>query len=339
MPYNINKEEPGKKTSYKQYVFFCEGADEKNMVQAIQLVGYTIQPVIVRSSGEHIFTPQNVLDCYLQMTKGQINHHDRDYDTAYCYVQQNETKIRLLVDTDVFFKKVNEEWKYANLDASEDKILAETPLDSHDRRTLLERFENPREKAHQDYKFLEQELTFEDFVVLFFVGEDIYDEGEEQWIYDANYINWFGRRFGLAGNFSASQRNYNTQGALANKNTNRIILKSALINLLKQYEQTKTEKNSYKSLMSDIQTGIQKHIKLKDCLEETIETGALSLDEKKDLNAALATIISNWIVRQRDSIENRLKIAIQRIKHNNEKRINWPTRFGLIDFLENEIKQ
>ena len=91
--------------------------------------------------------------------------------------------------------------------------------------------------------------------------------------------------------------------------------------------------------MSDIQTGIQKHIKLKDCLEETIETGALSLDEKKDLNAALATIISNWIVRQRDSIENRLKIAIQRIKHNNEKRINWPTRFGLIDFLENEIKQ
>lgn len=190
------------------YVFFCEGPTEADLIKTIFQShilknGINIQAVQIPNQKDQdknkYFTPQRILDYYREM-RGLVN--DWKYDCSYprpskddrkkdtCeLVRKNDTKICLLIDTDVFFKTLN--INYANLNENDRKILCENYNDLpntekkqalESRVDLLEKyFSSPTEE--QEYTFMEQELNFEDFFVLFFMDGDTYKD-------------WFKARFG-----------------------------------------------------------------------------------------------------------------------------------------------
>lgn len=199
----------GSKELNTVYVFFCEGSTEANFIDMIHQKRILNSRIKIRAvqipnqkkdQDKHkYFTPQRILDYYREM-RGLVD--DWKYECSYSrpseddrkkadceLVRKNDTKICLLIDTDVFFK--TERIYYANLNEDDMRTLWENYRDMPDVRkrhalakriALLNRYFYCPIKE-QEYIFMEQELNFEDFFVLLFMNGDIYKR-------------WFNRRFG-----------------------------------------------------------------------------------------------------------------------------------------------
>lgn len=310
------------------FVFFCEGGNERTLIKSLNTDIYgpnstrwTVAKIsrILEQDGQEWFTPKRILDYYLD-TIGKFNeewnyiYDDKRRPRNNDSLNDVRTRINegaqvcLLIDTDVFFKQRG---PYANLNYEQNNVLI------NDNAQVKKLFCDTFRKAEgYNYRFLEQELTFEDFIVLFFVGEDFYDEGDDVWVFDGNYKSWFIRRFGVD-RYQTNARlgMYAGNTALSNSIVNGGILKTALANLLGNcYEDFK--------MLCDINEN--------QTLEAWIES------QEKD---RLSRIISNWVIMHMRNVnlKNRLEIARNRIKKHMQ--IHWPFRFGLIDFLEQEITQ
>ncbi len=316
MPLNNNlcyKEKCGFKEPKTIYVFFCEGATERTLIKKINkdLNGDTSEiwsvawiPGITERPNQIWFTPKRILDYYLDTIDKFTGNWDYHYNTTPNFrpktspkldkirknIKENGAKVCLLIDTDVFFKGL-QNINYTNLDQEHNNTLKGH---NQQQQHFCDEFRNAN-----SYEFLEQELTFEDFVALFFVGEDTYDASDDRWIFDRKYEMWFRNRFGLSvhgrGTTNAAQRQYDAspKTALANQHTNGHVLKLALAQLLtgQTYEQVPNDKE-------------------------------------------LAIIISNWIVNQNINLEKRIKMAENRMKEHR----NWPQHFELIRFLKEHIR-
>ncbi|MBP5534682.1 MAG: hypothetical protein J6Y03_04160 [Alphaproteobacteria bacterium] len=208
------------------YVFFCEGKTEAELIERINcaqiLDGINIQyariPNLDDNDNGIYFTPQRILDYYRDMVTDNVkwiysyprpSKDDRQTDCCKL-VKDKNTKICLLVDTDVFFK-VEPNITYDNLDNIQNNKLQKDyrHLPSNDMRAalaersgLLNKYSYPPTKE-QEYIFMEQELNFEDFFVLFFMDGDTYKK------------KWFKKRFGPI-EYNAVDRSHYFGGDLDN---------------------------------------------------------------------------------------------------------------------------
>ena len=174
----------------RKYVFFCEGGTEAEFIRSIPsgILQVDLIPANIGNAREnnddYWFTPKRILDYYLKM-----RNPDSDIDWPYNYdppsrddnrnpdiydaMKLDDTRYCLLIDTDVFFKNINPE-DYTNLTDTE---IGEFQMGGEDFLT------NTFYRNNQGYRFLEQELNFEDFLVLFFIDNL------------AVRNDWFTRRF------------------------------------------------------------------------------------------------------------------------------------------------
>lgn len=310
------------------FVFFCEGPDEGTLVKQLNTDIYgpnstrwKVAPIpgIVEQPGQRWFTPKRILDYYLDTIGVFGDRWDYHYNAALNFRPNNNPSLNdvreritaganvcLLIDSDVFFKNL-QNITYTHLTPEQNYILREGNIQR--KIMFCEEFRNAN-----NYQFLEQELTFEDFVVLFFVGEDSYDESDARYIFDNMYQGWFIRRFGIGNETLATQRIYSNQTPLSNTTTNSTEIKRSLVELLVNYDKN-----------------LREQLSLETEENQTLEDWVWQQENKK-----LARIISNWVIEHGRiiNLKDRIQIARNRI-HNHP---NWPFRFGLIDILEQEIE-
>lgn len=310
------------------FVFFCEGPDEGTLVKQLNTDIYgpnstrwKVAPIprIVEQPGQKWFTPKRILDYYLDTIGIFDDQWDYHYNAALDFRPNNSPRLNdvreriekganvcLLIDSDVFFKNL-QNITYTHLTPEQNYILKKGGAQRQI--VFYDEFRNAN-----NYQFLEQELTFEDFVVLFFVGEDSYDESDDRYIFDKMYQDWFIRRFGIGNETLAAQRIYSDKRPLSNATTNSNKLKKSLVELLVNYDKNLREQLSFETEKN-----------------QTLEDWVLEQENNK-----LASIISNWVIEYGKTVnlKDRIKIARNRIKEHP----NWPFRFGLIDILEQEIE-
>lgn len=226
----------GSKELNTVYVFFCEGGTEAILIQKInqaRILKDSIYieaawiPEIIENNENKYFRPQSILDYFLMMAgdyKGSckyqylLNSDDYEiYEKIKDKVKNKDTKICLLIDTDVFFKELQQDKTYDNLDDAQIRILRENWRKNLNKRIhFLHDYTEPPIQG-QDYTFMEQELNFEDFFVLFFIN-------------DSNtYKYWFEQRFGTLDNIIPQNRDRTRYfgGELDNNNPGNAVIKPA----------------------------------------------------------------------------------------------------------------
>ena len=208
---NNTKINESRKSTRTEYVFFCEGPTEAKMLKFFQqklnnvlLKVYRIPNL--RSVDTFLFTPKRIAD-YCERVLSYVKDEEFQEEWPYSYEQDFDANIEssdniaivqdlrqnkqipiyLLVDTDVFFKgNLQDKNRYSN---GLDRIFGQTVKDT------LRYFED----AARNYRFCEQELNFEDFFVICFGEDEIYEE-------------WFNARFGERYNIknNITKRDYTT---------------------------------------------------------------------------------------------------------------------------------